>query len=75
MANIEVFRQKFFRLTWRCLLTEYVLSTSFILITLLHNAVRKFGTFLLHHLVLSSNGRISSVVFICGVVAVKVVAK
>jgi len=27
------------------LLTEYVLFTSFILIALLHNAVRKFGTF------------------------------
>jgi len=27
------------------LLTEYVLFTLFILVTLLHNAVRKFGTF------------------------------
>jgi len=31
------------------LLTEHVLFALFILITLLHNAVRKFGTFLLRH--------------------------
>jgi len=31
------------------LLTEYVLFTLFILITLLHNAVRKFGTFFIRH--------------------------
>ena len=46
MANTEVFYVKFFSLIWRCLLTEYVLFTSFILITLLRNAVRKFGMFL-----------------------------
>jgi len=43
------FRQKFSDLFGDVFLTEYVLFTSFILITLLHNAVRKFGTFLLRH--------------------------
>jgi len=46
MANTEVFQAKFFTLIPRCLLTEYALFTSFILIRLLHNAVRKFGTFI-----------------------------
>jgi len=40
---------KIFTIIQRCLLTEYVLFTSFILITILHNAVRKFGTFLMRH--------------------------
>jgi len=40
-----VFKAKIFRLIRRCLLTEYVRFTSFILITLFHNAVRNFGTF------------------------------
>ena len=40
---------KTFVLIQRRLLTEYVLSTSFILITLLHNAVRKLGTFIMRH--------------------------
>jgi len=34
------------------LLTEYVLFTLFILITLLHNDMRKFGTFFMRHPVL-----------------------
>jgi len=34
------------------MLTEYVVFTPFILITLLHNAMRKFGMFLLCHPVL-----------------------
>ena len=48
-ANTEVFKAKIFRLIRRCLLTEYVLFTSFILITLMHNVVRNFRMFLLHH--------------------------
>jgi len=46
MVNTKAFHAKIFRLIRRRLLTDYVLFTSFILITLLHNAVQKFGMFL-----------------------------
>jgi len=40
---------KIFTIIQRRLLTEYMLFTSFILTTLLHNAVRKFRMFFMRH--------------------------
>ena len=44
-ANTQVFYAKISRLSRRCLLTECVLFTSVVSISLSYNAVRKFGTF------------------------------
>jgi len=40
---------KIYTIIRRYLLTEYLLFTSYIFITLLHNTVQKFGTFFMRH--------------------------